>query len=413
MNLPPSPVRSLVAGSALLSLLVLTSPAQEAPAFKADWNSGVRVESTDGSIKIKMGGRLMHDWLFADSDDALGPIEDGSEFRRVRFYTSGTLYERVDFKLQFDWASGDADLKDAYIALRGLPVGKLQIGHFYEPFALSSMISSKYYTFMENAPSVNAFSPVRNNGAMILDHAMDERVTWNLGAFRDADNQGKSTDEDKVSFTGRLTTLPVYADGGRRLVHLGVSGGYRNLDGTARFRARPAHHLAPYLVDTRSSVTDPDSGESTPVDIDGDDSWIYAVEAAATLDAFSLMGELTGSTVERTSGDRYDAMGWFIQASYFLTGEHRPYKKSSGRFVGVTPNKNYGKDGGGAWEVAARYGTLDLNDGDVAGGEMDNTTLGINWYLNPAVRIMLNYDYADVANQGDAHLVGTRFQVAF
>ena len=54
------------------------------------------------------------------------------------------------------------------------------------------------------------------------------------------------------------------------------------------------------------------------------------------------------------------------------------------------------KRGWGAWEVAARYGAVDLNDGPVRGGEHTSLTLGVNWFLNQNVRLTANYIYNDV-----------------
>ena len=103
-----------------------------------------------------------------------------------------------------------------------------------------------------------------------------------------------------------------------------------------------------------------------------------------------------------------------LQASYFLTGEHRPYKASDGAFTRVKPLKNYSKDGGqGAWELAARLSYMNLNDGDVSGGRLRDLTLGVNWYLNPNVRTMWNYILADPSEGGDLNAFLWRLQVAF
>ena len=55
--------------------------------------------------------------------------------------------------------------------------------------------------------------------------------------------------------------------------------------------------------------------------------------------------------------------GYYAQTSYFLTGEHRPYRKKDGYFGRVKPKKNFSlKRGGlGAWEVAARYSHANLD----------------------------------------------------
>ena len=109
-----------------------------------------------------------------------------------------------------------------------------------------------------------------------------------------------------------------------------------------------------------------------------------------------------------------DFWGAYVQASYFLTGEHRPYKTSNGTFDKVKPLKNYGKEGGpGAWELAARYSYLNLNDAGVDGGRLRDLTLGLNWYLNPNLRIMWNYIFADPSDGGDVDVFQMRFQLAF
>lgn len=70
----------------------------------------------------------------------------------------------------------------------------------------------------------------------------------------------------------------------------------------------------------------------------------------------------------------------------------------------------------GAWEVAARCSSIDLFDGSVDGGEEDNVTVALNWYMNPNTRIMLNYQYLDLDRDtvsDDASAVQARFQIDF
>jgi phosphate-selective porin OprO/OprP len=64
--------------------------------------------------------------------------------------------------------------------------------------------------------------------------------------------------------------------------------------------------------------------------------------------------------------------------------------------------------GKGAWEVAARVSSLNLNGtyastvstpGDLSGGGiLTDTTLGLNWYMNPYTKAQFNYIHAHSTN---------------
>ena len=93
---------------------------------------------------------------------------------------------------------------------------------------------------------------------------------------------------------------------------------------------------------------------------------------------------------------------FYLTASYFLTGEHRPYRKDQGTFDRVQPRRDFIRYAGqpqekcyelgpGAWEIAVRASQLDLNDATVNGGRLTDLTLGLNWYLNPYLRVTTNY----------------------
>ena len=99
------------------------------------WKGGLRLESKDKQIKLKIGGRIQHDFGFFSEDSGIrttiGPLSDGTEPRRARIYLSGTLHKHVDFKAQYDFASGDAVFKDVYVGLGGVTgLGKIRVGHF-------------------------------------------------------------------------------------------------------------------------------------------------------------------------------------------------------------------------------------------------------------------------------------------
>jgi phosphate-selective porin OprO/OprP len=109
----------------------------------------------------------------------------------------------------------------------------------------------------------------------------------------------------------------------------------------------------------------------------------YNGEFAAAFGPFTAQSEYTRVALVRI-GDRPQATfdGMYVSGSVFLTGEHRPYLIEEGEFDRVIP-----KSHSGAWEVAARWSTMDLNDSSqgvgIKGGRGTNVTLGLNWHVNP------------------------------
>ena len=389
--------------------------------FNVFWKDGLRFESNDGNFKMQVGGRIQVDWADVNGDDPFvsdiegeeGNTLDGSgvEFRRARLFVSGTIYDTVDFKAQYDFAGGDADFKDVWLGLRKVPyVGAIRAGHQKEPFSLEEQTSSKYITFMERSLP-NAFSPSRNTGLLVKNAVLDKRLTWAAGVFEDVDDTGDSfNDFADWNATARVTGLPWYEEEGRRLLHLGLSYTHQfrdDDDTTVRFRQRPESHL------TDARIVNTDRFAADDVDI-------VNPELALVLGPFSLQGEYFYTSVDAEMENDPTFDGYYVFGSVFLTGEHRPYSKSKGSFGRVKPKQNFHptEGGWGAWELGVRYSSIDLSDENIMGGEADNVTVGLNWYLNPNVRWMINYVNSDVEDRvnvddDDLNIVQTRLQIDF
>jgi len=381
------------------------------------WKDGIRMDSRDGQVKLKFGGRLHYDFAWMGDGDAearVGELADGAETRRGRLYVSGDLGKNVGFKWEYDWSTGAAVAQDLYLELKQLPVvGTFRVGHFKEPFSLEEMLSANYLTFLERGLP-NALVPGRNAGAMIYNNALDQRLTWAAGVFRDTnqDDSAQGQMDGQYAFTSRFTGLPWYEEGGKRLVHLGGSFSVRHTDGNVRYRARPEAHLAPFFIDTGNYFTR--------------DICLYGTEGAVVLGPFHAEAEYIAANMAADNnvaraGNQPDPTyhGYYIQAGYFLTGEVRPYKMSTGTFDRVKPLKPYTQGGPGAWEVAGRFSYLTLDDDRIAGGKLWDCTLGVNWYLNNNVRLMWNYirSRVDVGpgreTRADADIFMMRAQVDF
>ena len=351
--------------------------------FRVFWKEGLRFETQDGDFKLKIGGRIYHDWgwMRQDSDvkSSKGDLLDGTEFRSAHMYMSGLIYGNIDYKVQVDFAGEEEKsetatvdgtevtvthidkrpvFKDVYLGIRDLPFGYLKMGHFKEPFGLEELTSSRFTTFMERGLS-NAFVPGRNTGVTLSSTAFNNRATWATGIFRETGNTGLDKSEGGYNISGRLTVLPWYKDKGANLLHLGIAYSHRDPKDTITFKQKPEAHLAPDFVTTGSLLSDR--------------SELLGLESAWVNGPFSLQGEYIYADVDGKdagSGPNFD--GFYVQGSYFLTGEHRNYKTSTGAFDRIRPKENFtSKGGSGAWEVAARYSQIDLNDGSLRGRKIE------------------------------------------
>jgi len=306
------------------------------------------------------------------------------------------------YKLQIDFTDSGADgIRDAFIGYGGLDDSTdLRIGQFTEPASLEDTMSSKYITFMERGLPILAFVPAaRRIGVGVRRRGPG----WSTAAGVFGENVASDeTDDDGVGAAARFTLNPVRGDG--RLVHLGASVGCRDpRGGTERFRARPEAHVD----DTRFV----DTGVMTNVD----SRVLYGAEVACMAGPFSLQGEYLAVQLDREDACTAGFDGYYISTSLFLTGESRAYDPGGGEFVRTKPLKPFGDGGIGAWEIAARFSSLDLDD-EVRGGTQENVTLGLNWYANAHTRFMLNVVHASAEHDEgdiDADIVQFRGQLDF
>ncbi len=396
-------------------------PALKPGELAASFKDGLHLESADGQMKFKLGGRAHLDVAAVAADQtmrqALGDNAEGfgTEFRRIWLESEGEI-RRFIFRLNFDLANQKVVTQDAYVGLKKIPwVGRLRLGNQKEPFSLEQLTSNGVTTFMERSMA-DTFAQAYKLGIQLDDSPLGGRLHWAAGVFADSPSGSADFNNyDDWDAVVRLAGTPWYEDNGRYLLHLGGAYSHQFRGGGGDplgYSTRPEAHLAPVTANTG--------------DIAASGADLLGAEAALVLGPLSLQGEFMQSFVDG-SGGSLSFPGAYVFASYFLTGENRPY--ANGIFGRVTPRNpvDFDFEGGGlgAWELAARWSWLDLNDSAgalaVSGGEQTDLTGGVNWYLTSYLRVMLNYVYAHVEDRetgasiasGDMHIVQTRFALDF
>jgi len=331
---------------------------------------------------LHLGGRVFTDYAFYADRPGLD-LGDGAEIRKARLFAQGAFGD-WRFKGQYDFAANETHIKDAYIKYAGFKRVSVTAGNFKEPFSLEEMTSTRYTTFMERG-LLKAFVPGRHIGVGLS--AYGDFWTASMGAFGHKVGD-KTTVDSNYDFTGRVTLVPVRKND--LIVHLGGGISYRlpNSTQVVRFRQQPESHVTnTRLVDTGN--------------INNVDNYIsYDLEGATVYGPVSVQGEYVRTNIHFQNGlpNEPNFNGFYVYASWFVTGESRPYSVKKGAFERVHPNHNFGPKGWGALELAARFSQLDLEDAGVSGGREQDVTVGVNWYPHPHVRFMFNWVHVSVDN---------------
>lgn len=416
------------------------------------FNAAEKKKKTDAAKKptFSIGGRIHADhWDFVNNSEGIGffehadptnanfgtPPEDRTLFRRIRLETKGDILETMHYRVQIDFNNPSAaEMKDVYIGFKELPYHQeLLIGNQKRPLGLDHLNSSRYNVFVERPFVIEAFNEdARRLGAAMYGHRDDESIIWQYGAYfleninTDGSVIGQS---NQMSLNGRLAGSPWYdeSSGGRGYFHWGLSGMWARPDGDrdnsdknaneARFRTRDGARTDERWLNTGR--------------IGGAENYqIIGLESLFNVGPFQAVSEFEHTWLQRDTGEDLQFKGAYFYLSYFLTGEHIPYERTSGTIGRVKPFENFflvdnscgGTSAGwGAWNVAVRYDYLDLSDDNVRGGVGEAWTTALNWHWTPYSKVQFDASYGEIRDHapvgghtsGNYFLFGTRFAVDF
>ncbi|MEG6507661.1 OprO/OprP family phosphate-selective porin [Methyloligella sp. 2.7D] len=353
------------------------APAPE-PDYTVKWKGAPQITSKDGDFQFKVRGRVLTDYANVDQDGPItgAPDINATELRQARLGVDGVMFGDFKYRFEMNFADG-AEVDDAYLRYTALPAD-ITIGHFKTYNSLEELTSSNYITFMERAAITDAFGLQRQIGI----GADMKRERWTLGAGLYGANVDDGAPDEGGTFAARATIAPVLTDD--KVLHLGASVRHRNAGDLTPYSYRQRaddFHLTDRFVDTGNI---------------GESDTLWGLEFAGVWGPFSVQSEYMQNKVDApsfASDPTYD--GWYVDTSYFLTGETRPYKEG---VFGRVKVKNPVNDGGwGAWQIAGRYDVIDLSEGGcLECGEQDTWLIGLNWYLTNHTRLMLNVAQSEI-----------------
>ena len=125
--------------------------------------------SPHGKPTLELGGQLQADTVYFSQDPesiaAVGDLQDGSQFRRLRLVARGKTWKQLQYALGVDFAlANQPAFIDNYLEANDLPwIQNIRMGHYFEPFSLERVTQNRNNTFMERS-LVDTFAPACNLG---------------------------------------------------------------------------------------------------------------------------------------------------------------------------------------------------------------------------------------------------------
>jgi phosphate-selective porin len=370
-------------------------------------------------------GMMLHPVLQADARYQLGTLQNDADRSKFLVAFAGLaltarFYERIRSELLVNFSSSTALLSQAWLDVDATPWLHVKLGLFPFPISFERTSASIFFPFVA-ADLPSALLPSTDTGAQLWGAVADSTLTYNLAIVSGAvaGTGGPQVDPYK-HVVGRVVVSP-FANGRGPGVLEGLAFGAGGSDGTHHGTATnpelpqlvswSGHAYFAYRTGTAPGTTVVSTGET------------YRVVPQVSWHAgpLSAYAELA-FTRDHADGALVTSTAWGTVVTAVLTGENAlPLHY-------VVPAHNFSTRTGyiGALEVVAGGGALDVrDDGQLAARLAANAAmraartyeLGLNWYPNLGVRVMLDAErtrflpIATVPSFPDENLIVGRFQV--
>jgi phosphate-selective porin OprO/OprP len=426
---------------------------------------GLTFVSKNGDFKTHLGGMAQLDIIGFGGGlkDITVPGGAGTqpsvEFRRLRMRADGTMYNYIDWVMEFDFALSlqNTDQLNAaaratglrsfptgtgvqggntinviqpttiFMTFKEIPIlGNIRVGNQQDWFSFEHIESARFQDFMERSPLMDAYAGANNNGyapgVSAFNNTEDEMAGLQIGAYKNNvyDSGFTYSIGDAWTYGSRGIWTPYYDEEskGRYMLHTGFGTEFRtfvtNVNATTGFdniRVRSRGDLR-----NAASTLDPNYADTG--NFYAENQFLMNPEVAFQWGSLLIQSEYISSwfggakpakNVATKLGSAFTD-GGYVEALYFLTGENRNYNRQQGVFGRVVPKENWDPCKGtwGAWQAGVRYDWLNLNSGDLLkGGNAQDVTFGLNWFLNANARFQLNYVIAWVNNDPAVTFPGT------
>jgi len=383
---------------------------------------GFALKSADDNFVLRIGGYAQADGRFFLGDK--GHTEtDTFLMRRVRPTLEGTVFQDFDFRFMPDFGNGASSaniLQDAWVEWHYWPWLKIRGGKFKVPLGLEWLQRDPLTAFAERGLPTDLV-PQRDIGFQVSGDLFDGVVSYAAGVFNGVPDGGSGDSDtwDAKDGAGRVFIQPFKTTDVQPLKGLGF--GFAATIGDEQ-SSSTSTNLPSYKTPGQNTFFSYRSGVA-PNGLE----FRLSPQGYYYWGPLGLLGEYVSANEQMRVGAQREYLlntAWQVVGSFVLTGENASYN-------GVTPRRPFDlRTGGwGAFEIVARYGDLHVdpdafNKNPTASGlrfaspvasaqEAHDWGVGLNWYLNKDIKMVLDYDVTEFdggagATVGSAYVIKNR-----
>ena len=247
---------------------------------------------------------------------------------RERWYFTGNLTKNVGYYTVINRGYGSLDVLDAFISLRlddrlRLRVGRMKTPYLYEYFSIAEgdLVAPERSIFADNL-ALN-----RQIGMLVLGNLFDDHLSYATGIYNGPRNSFQAYDSSK-NWIGTITTRPLLTTQALPALR------YLNLGGSWDIGYQANTPTQPTYFETANDQTSGTGAQSVSPTFLGLNKNVieqgervqWGAHAVWFYRSLFLMAEYGGGRAGYAfSGSKYSTpvnySGWFVQASYFITGE--------------------------------------------------------------------------------------------
>lgn len=421
-------------------------------------NGRPTLATNDGRFTMAIRMRFQSDFAGFSQNDThpagfAGPtdLSSGAVMRRAYFGIEGKVYNDFAYDVRLNAGGsnggtaaappageGDPLLNRMYVSYIGIPDWHFSVGILEPVFQGELSMSSSALPFMERPEIDNIASDSFGAGdsrrgieigwshtdALWAGDNLAITGTFSGGKTGSPAGHGNGGDEQsqilgRISdrlWTNGLSNIQIGFNAAKVLYSGNTAGGGAQ---TINLQDRPQIRVdGTRLISTGGVAAK--TADMWSVDFEGnlDNFFLETEYSAFNLDRQCGAGTFTGGVCAAANGgtaltvaDHPSFYGWFVEGTWILTGETKPYTAAAinnevGGYGNPVPSRPFSLSGDswGAWELAVRYSSTNLNWnlaqtstnfatsvlGGVTGGKEDVLTLGVNWYLNRNLKLQLN-----------------------